>query len=131
MASAAVHYDRDNMRSGKRQPYAQGDTALPALPAEALRAAHLRKAHLRQHARPVRVGEGPPERVQRRNRARAPKPQHAQLAYLLAMLYFLGCRFSTSASVKGRPSACSGATAPAPAPRSTPSSPTCSPCSRF
>ena len=85
-ASAAGPYDRDNMRSGKGQACAQGFPALPAQPAETVRAAHLRKAHLRQHARPVRVGEGPPERKQRRHRARSPKPQHAQLTHLIVML---------------------------------------------
>ncbi len=42
----------------------------------------LDKAHLRQHARPVRIGEGPAKGVQRRHCARAAKAQHAQLAHL-------------------------------------------------
>ena len=44
--------------------------------------ARLGEAHLRQHARPVCVSEGPAQRVQRRDRARAAKAQHAQLAHL-------------------------------------------------
>jgi hypothetical protein len=48
------------------------------------RRARLDEAHLRQHARPVRVGEGPAQGVQRRHRARAAKAQHAQLAHLRA-----------------------------------------------
>ncbi len=44
----------------------------------------LDKAHLRQHARPVRIGEGPAKGVQRRHCARAAEAQHAQLAHLRA-----------------------------------------------
>ena len=44
--------------------------------------AHLVEAHAGEHARPVGVGEGLPQRMQRRHVAGAPEAQHAQLPHL-------------------------------------------------
>ena len=78
---ASCAHGRSSLQSREGRSNAQACSALPAQAAEA-RAAHLREAHLGHHPRPVRVGEGPPERMQRRHCACAPEAQHSQLAHL-------------------------------------------------